>query len=144
MTAEIALRIKTSDEWEFRHLLGIYNRTLTKSEQDYVKKWYGEFGYGEDVVGEAYDIAVRNTGKISLPYMDTLVSHWHEDGCKTLDDCRALIERDKAAKAVEDKQKTPPKMPRAQKSAPRYGNFDPIEAFEAALKRSYGDEKNDD
>ncbi len=135
---------ETSDEWEFRHLLGIYNRTLTKSEQDYVKRWYGEFGYGEDIIGEAYDITVRNTGKLSLPYMDALLTPWHESGCKTLADCRDAIERDKAAKASEDKQKTPPKMPRTQKTTPRYGNFDPLEAFEAALKRSYGDEKNDD
>ncbi len=135
---------ETSDEWEFRHLLGIYNRTLTKSEQEYVKKWYGEFGYGEDIIGEAYDIAVRNTSKLSLSYMDTLLTKWHEGGCKTLEDCRAAVEHDKTARAVEEKQKMPPKMPRTQKTTPRYGNFDPIEAFEAALKRSYGDEKNDD
>ena len=135
---------ETNDEWEFRHLLGIYNRTLTKSEQDYVKRWYGEFGFGEDIIGEAYDISVRNTGKLSLPYMDALLTPWHEGGCKTLEDCRAAIERDKAARAVEEKQKMPPKMPRTPKTTPRYGNFDPLEAFEAALKRSYGDEKNDD
>ena len=135
---------ESSDEWEFRHLLGIYNRTLTKSEQDYVKKWYGEFGFGEEIIGEAYDITVRNTGKLSLPYMDALLTPWHEGGCRTIEDCRAAIERDKAAKAAEDKQKTPPKMPRTPKTTPRYGNFDPLEAFEAALKRSYGDEKNDD
>ncbi len=135
---------ESADEWEFRHLLGIYNRTLTKSEQDYVKKWYGEFGYGEDIIGEAYDITVRNTAKLSLPYMDTLLTAWHDGGCKTLEDCRAAVERDKTARAVEEKQKTPPKMPRTPKTTPRYGNFDPLEAFEAALKRSYGDEKNED
>jgi DnaD/phage-associated family protein len=135
---------ESSDEWEFRHLLGIYNRTLTKSEQDYVKKWYGEFGFGEEIIGEAYDITVRNTGKLSLPYMDALLTPWHEGGCKSLEDCRAAVEKDKAARAVEEKQKAPPKMPRTPKNTPRYGNFDPLEAFEAALKRSYGDEKNDD
>ena len=135
---------ESADEWEFRHLLGIYNRTLTRSEQEYVKKWYGEFGFGEDIIGEAYDITVRNTSKLSLSYMDALLTNWHAEGCKTLEECRAAVERDKAKRAAEEKQKTPPKMPRAQKTAPRYGNFDPLEAFEAALKRSYGDEKNDD
>ena len=135
---------ESGDEWEFRHLLGIYNRTLTKSEQDYVKKWYGEFGFGEEIIGEAYDITVRNTGKLSLPYMDALLTPWHEGGCKSVEDCRALVEKEKAARAVEEKQKMPPKMPRTPKTTPRYGNFDPLEAFEAALKRSYGDEKNDD
>ncbi len=135
---------ESSDEWEFRHLLGIYNRTLTKSEQDYVKKWYGDFGYSEDIIGEAYDITVRNTGKLSLPYMDTLLTSWQESECKTLEECRAAVEKDRVARAVEEKQKTPPKMPRTPKTTPRYGNFDPLEAFEAALKRSYGDEKNND
>ena len=135
---------ENSDEWEFRHLLGIYNRTLTRSEQDYVKKWYSDFGYGEDIIGEAYDITVRNTGKLSLPYMDTLLTSWQESGCRTLDECRAAVERDRVARVLEEKQKTPPKMPRTPKTTPRYGNFDPIEAFEAALKRSYGDEENND
>lgn len=135
---------ENADEWEFRHLLGIYNRTLTKSEQDYVKRWYGDFGYGEDIIGEAYDITVRNTSKLSLPYMDTLLTSWHDGGCKTLDECRAAVEKDRVARVVEEKQKTPPKMPRTPKTTPRYGNFDPLEAFEAALKRSYGDEKNND
>lgn len=135
---------ESADEWEFRHLLGIYNRTLSKTEKEYVKKWYGEFGYGEDIIGEAYDIAVSYTGERQLSYMDTILTKWHDGGCKTLDECRAATEREKTARSVEEKQKTPPKMPRTPKTTPRYGNFDPLEAFEAALKRSYGDEKNED
>ena len=128
-------------EWEFRHLIGIYNRTLSKKEQEFVKKWYHDMAYGEDMVGEAYDITVLNTGKLSLPYMDKLLSHWHEAGCKTLEDCTALIEREKIAKSAETGEKTPPKLPRTQKQTPRYGDFDPVEAFERALSRSFSDDE---
>ena len=135
-----ARQSESGAEWEFRHLIGIYNRSLSKKEQEFVKRWYHEMAYGEDVIGEAYDITVLNTGKLSLPYMDKLLTHWSEAGCKTLEDCTALIERERTAKAAETSEKAPPKLPRTQKQTPRYGDFDPLEAFERALQRSYSDD----
>lgn len=128
-------------EWEFRHLIGIYNRNLSKKEQEFVKKWYHDMAYGEDIIGEAYDITVTNTGKLSLPYMDKLLTHWSEAGCKTLDDCTALIERERTIKTASTGEKLPPKLPRTQKQTLRYGDFDPVEAFERALNRSYSDDE---
>jgi DnaD/phage-associated family protein len=130
---------QTGAEWEFRHLVGIYNRNLSKKEGDLVNRWYYEFGYANEIVGEAYDIAIFNTGKASLPYMDKLITHWHELGVKNLAECRAVIDAERGEGRAKEKEKTPPKLPRAKKEAPRYGDFDVNDAFEKALLRSYGD-----
>lgn len=127
-------------EWEFKRLLGIHNRTLSAKERELVNRWYYEYAFGEDIIGEAYDLTVMNTGKLSLPYMDKLISHWHECGCRTAEDCRTLSARERAEKAATEKAKTPPRMPRTpRKENPTYGNFDVDEAFRKSLMRSYGD-----
>lgn len=128
-------------EWEFRRVLGIYGRNLSSSERAYFKKWSEEFGYSVPIVSEAYDIAVLNTrtGRGDLRYMDSVLTAWHEAGCRTLSDCREQIEKDKLKRQTEQtqgekkRQKTIPKTP-------RYGNFDINEAFENAVARSFGSE----
>ena len=67
-------------EWEFRRLIGIYDRTLTKSEKTYVKRWYTEYGYGNELIGEAYDIMISNKGKLALPYMNKILTDWKDGG----------------------------------------------------------------
>ncbi len=129
-------------EWEFKHLLGIYNRNLSKSEQEYVNKWYYDFGYSAEVIGEAYDLTVVNTSKPSLPYMDKLLTHWKDSGCKTAEECRALTERERAEiKATEATGEKSKRTSTPKKQTPRYGDFDVNDAFKKALQRSYGDKK---
>lgn len=124
-----------------RKSLGIYDRKLSKTEENYFRKWSGEYGYSEEIVGEAYDIAVMNTGKLSLPYMDTLLSDWNEKGCLTLAACReryeaAKLERETERRAEKDSKKAPSYAARKTQK-PRYGDFDPEEAFKNALMRSF-------
>ena len=129
---------ETGAEWEFRRALGIYNRTLSKSERDYFRKWSEDFGYSVDIVSEAYDVAVLNTGKFSLQYMDSILTSWHDAGCKTVAECRAKRESEKN----EQKAKRPVarKTSRTEEEKPRYGSFDINEAFRNALLRSYGED----
>lgn len=130
---------ETGAMWEFKRILGIYNRNLTKRETELVNRWYSDFGYGEAIIGEAYDITVMNTGKLSLAYMDKLITRWHETDCKTLDDCKRVSASEKPEKKEAEEKKAPPRMPKTPKTTPRYGNFDVDDAFKKALMRSYGD-----
>lgn len=131
---------------EVKRLLGIFNRSLSKKEQELVNKWFDEYNYTLEVVGEAYDITVMNTSKLSFPYMDKLITHWHENGVKTLNEIRALVERERSQRGHEEKPKTPPRIPRAPKERPRFGDFDANDVFEKVLARSYGndDDEEDD
>lgn len=135
------LEESTGTEWEFRRVLGIYGRTLSTSEKQYFKKWAEEFGYSVGIVSEAYDIAVLNTksGRGDLRYMDSVLTAWHEAGCKTISECRERMEADKAKRTAE---KAAGDAKRHTKSAPdtlRYGNFDINEAFNNAVARSFGE-----
>ena len=131
--------------FSFRAFFKIWQRPLSESECAYAEKWYGEFGYSDEIISKAYDAAVRATGGISLPYIDTVLTNWHSAGCKTLADCIARGEVDKAklaAEAAADDAKRGVRQRRSEKTAevPKYGNFNIEDAFAAALERSYGDD----
>ena len=128
-------------EYEYRRVLGIYGRNLSKSEKEYFKKWAEVFEYSSAIVSEAYDIAVMNTksGRGDLRYMDTILSAWHEGGCKTLSECLAKAESDKQKKVEAKAKRTPSKT---KPETPRYGDFDVNDAFMKALERSYGTDEN--
>lgn len=128
---------ESETEYAFRRLFGIKDRALSKSEKEYFNKWSREYGYFTNIVGEAYDIAVMTTRTASLKYVDKILSRWYTAGCKTVEDCRRLDEEDKEKRRIEnDAKKAQDKKPQKE----RYGNFDIDDAFEKALKRSYGDD----
>jgi DNA replication protein DnaD len=91
-------------------------------------------GIGSEIIREAYDIIVMQTGKRSLPYMNEILSAWNKAGLKTPEECRRHSEEGKP------EEKAKPRRERKSESKPRYGNFDIDEAFKNALLRSYGDE----
>ena len=130
-------------EWEFRRLVGVYDRTLTKSERGYVKKWYGEFGYSNEIVGEAYDITVNNKGKLVLSYMDKILTGWHDAGVVTLADAEKKLAEDRAemaSRAAEKSGETKVKKSGTKKEKPEV-SFDIDDVFEKALARSFGAEE---
>ena len=136
----------SSAEWEFRRLLGIYNRTLSPSEQGYFKKWSEEFGYSVGIVREAYDIAVLNTrsGRGDLRYMDSVLTSWYEAGCRTVSDCRERIEADRAKRSAQGAAQGAKKSSKSTPDTPRYGNFDINEAFADAVARSFSEDTDDE
>ena len=125
----------TSAEWELRSLLGIWGRTLSKSEEGYFRRWTDELGYSTEIIGEAYDIAVMNTQKASLPYMNKLLSAWHEAGCKTLSDITAHVEAEHAKKPA--RKTASPKKKEKTAETPSFADYSSEDALMRALERSY-------
>lgn len=124
--------------WEYRRVMGIYNRNLSKSEIERFRKWESEFGYSANIVSEAYDVAVESSsGRAVCAYMDKVLTAWHEAGCKTVNECRAKREADRAVYASKAE---PKKRQKTTPEKPRYGDFDINDAFNKALERSYGEE----
>lgn len=125
-------------EWEIRRLTGIYNRSLTKKEKEYILTWSEKYAYGLDIIGEAYDIMAENIGKVSFAYMNKILTTWHAGGLKTVEEVRAF--RDKEALAKREsapKAKTSPK--KKTREEPEYTSFSSDDALMRALKRSYGE-----
>ncbi len=128
---------------EYRRLFGIYDRALTPTEKKYFSKWSTEFCYGTEVVGIAYDITVANIGKLRLAYTDKLLTDWHENGCRTAEQCERRYEavmlqkQAQEASARAERAEAKRTASRAAAAKPRYGDFDPEEAMRRAIERSY-------
>lgn len=142
---EIYVKEKSSEvagEMEMRRLFGIYGRTLTKTERDFFKKWMHEYGYSANIIGEAYDVSVAAINKLSLSYIDSILTEWHTAECKTVEECRARVNIRKAntAKNVNNTSQKPKKT--ATVETPKYADFNSEDALLRALERSYGDAEN--
>ena len=135
---------RTDADQRIRNMLGLSNRTLSKTEHECFNRWVNEYGYSEGIIGEAYDICVAQLGKYSPKYMNAVLSRWHECGCKTLNECLAATERDRATIRAEKTAKRKGGTKNSEQSAePKYAAFSAEDALMRALERSYGGDADD-
>ena len=82
------------------------------------------------------------TGKLSLKYMDKIISDWHDAGAKTLEECEVRLREGKAELVSKEESDGGRNRSRKKtvKSAQRHGDFDPEEALRRALERSFFDD----
>ena len=141
---EIYIKEKNEEiagEMEMRRLFGIQNRALVPSERKYFKKWLHDYCYSAVIIGEAYDISVTATGKLSLGYIDSILTEWHDTGCKTLEECRARVDIRKQERAKKANNNSQKRKKAVEAETPKYADFNSEDALLRALERSYGDEK---
>jgi DnaD/phage-associated family protein len=108
-------RAETSSE-EFRKLCGFGSRSFSAKERAYVTKWFEEFCLPFSLVREAYDTMINAIHEIRLPYMDKILTEWHEKGYT--DPEEASKQRQNGKKPVQGMQ-----------------SFDINELFDAAVKK---------
>ena len=66
-----------------RKIFGL-ERDFSQTEANYIARWVSELSMSESLIRNAYERTVNNTGKISMPYMNTILKSWHEKGIKTV------------------------------------------------------------
>jgi DnaD/phage-associated family protein len=125
-------------EGQLRTLFGMGDRALTPQEKKYFSAWIHEFGYGMDVIRKAYDITVDTKGTPKMSYMNSILANWNRDGLRTLPEIEAAQTafneaREKERGTGKGKGKNP------AESAGQ-GTFDTEDFFEAAVRRSLGDD----
>lgn len=126
-------------EWEFKKTFRRYAKPPQPAELEIYRKWTETFGFSSDIVKLAIEINVMSKADYTYSYMDTLLTRWHECGCKTYEECKRQSEIDRARISDEMKRENAPKKDTSKTKAPtpKYGDFDPDEAFARALERSY-------
>lgn len=77
---------RAGNENQVKKLMGISGRKLIASEERYISSWFDEFHFDLDVIGEAYERTVQNTGKVAFAYMNKILLNWHQKGYRTLQD----------------------------------------------------------
>jgi DnaD/phage-associated family protein len=96
-------RERRSEIGKIRRMLQISDHTFTKTERSYLENWI-DLKMDHDVLYEAFDRTVTNTGKLSWNYMDKILKKWNEQGLKTL---AAVMERDPRGAQRRRAQNTP-------------------------------------
>lgn len=71
--------------YSLRKLFGITDRGLSKTEENYFKAWQTEYKMSEEMVALAYEYCILSTGKLSFPYMNSIIKDWHEKGINTIE-----------------------------------------------------------
>ncbi len=125
-------RERTTAEGVVRRLFGVGSRPFSRAEKEKIARW-SLYGYGEDVIGLAYDVTVNATGKASLPYADKILSSWHEKGCMTAEDCAAALYEERSRPRPTPRQST---RERGRTSASNR-SFETGDFMKRALERSY-------
>ena len=108
-----------------KKLFGVGKRALTQKESEAFERWVGKWQMPMDVIEKAYEITVENTGNASIPYCNAVLERWFASGYKTVEEVEAGI-----AEYKHDKEGAKDKK----------GSFDTDDFFQAALRRSYGDD----
>lgn len=110
-----------------RSMFGMGARDFSKKEMEFLAKWFDEFKVSDDMLKEAYEITVNNTGKASFSYINKILENWHADGIK------------KPSDIAKQTAKPSPKTTRAGTATARSFNVD--DALSKALERSYNGDK---
>ncbi len=108
-----------------RTLFGMQSRALSTKERRLIDTWLSTYRYGLDIITRAYEIAVDAIGKSSIPYTNSILERWATSDLHTLEEINA------AEEARTANGKTP---------ATAGNSFDTDDFFDAALKRSFGDD----
>ena len=69
-------------------LLQIRGRALTQAEEKYARSWL-EMNLPDEVIALAYERTCVNTGGLNWPYMNKILTSWHQAGLTTADAIRS-------------------------------------------------------
>ncbi len=70
--------------------LGITGRSLVEAETAYITKWTKEYGFELPLIQEACRRTISAIHQPSFEYTDSILSSWHKNHVKTLDDVKNL------------------------------------------------------
>lgn len=87
-----------------RKLFGITDRGLSKTERLYIESWRDELDMSEDMVALAYEYSIMAIGKLSFPYINTILKRWAEQGIRTIPDAERDHEEHKQQAAAPENE----------------------------------------
>ena len=76
--------LRNSRTEKLKTLLQIRGRSRTPGEERYAAAWL-DMGFDDEALADAYERTCLNTGGLNWPYMNKILTRWHEAGLHTLD-----------------------------------------------------------
>ena len=111
---------------ELRRRTGIHAPRPTAAQQEALRRWNSELGFGIEMIHAAYEEMAERTGKLSFSYMNKVLEGWHAAGVKTPEEAAA-------AKAQFQQKRQAPAAKKNRRTASAPTGYSPsfdLEAFE--------------
>lgn len=86
--ARLASDIHSNAYYAIMKAFGIQGRKLTPKEEEFLARWTKEYAFTEDLIFEACQRTVMQTGKASFEYADTILSNWNKAHVHTLSEVK--------------------------------------------------------
>ena len=77
------LEIKNKNENVIKLYFGIEGRALSKKESEYISSWFNVMKHSAQMIKNAFDVCVDKKGKMSFPYINSILEDWRKKGYKT-------------------------------------------------------------
>ena len=110
-----------SAEGKIRSLFGVGSRAFTTKEKRFISAWINDMGYSIEIIERAYEVAADATGKSSFAYANSVLERWNAENLRTLAEIEESYKKNNGEKSTSS------------------GSFDTDSFFEAAVKRSLGE-----
>jgi DnaD/phage-associated family protein len=84
--AEERLRLLSEKQKAWRTVeqaIGIPHRAPSSREEAFAPVWVRDWGFGPDMIREAYDRTIDGAGKYKPGYMNRILERWHKEGVTT-------------------------------------------------------------
>lgn len=94
-----AQNLRNSRLGKLKSTLQIYGRSLTAAEEKYADKWLG-MNFDESAIALAYERTCLNTGGLNWPYMNKILTRWHEQGWHTAEEVNARDQKTNVPKGA--------------------------------------------
>ncbi len=74
---------KNANESAVKTTFGIYNRSLTTREKNFIHSWFVDMHFDIDMIKLAYEKNVDATNNMSFNYINKILTSWNEKGVRT-------------------------------------------------------------
>jgi len=85
----------------------IENRRPSKKEEDASMLWVDEWSFSDKMLRLAYDECVDHVGKLSIPYINTVLENWHKLGIDSPEKINANTQSSTTKPTKQSKKKNP-------------------------------------
>jgi DnaD/phage-associated family protein len=96
---------QTEDKWiKIRKILtylGLKNSEIMKPQEELINKWISTYKFNLELIQKAADICSERLNRADFKYIDGILSKWHKDNIKTLED---VAIKDRQFKSTYNKQ----------------------------------------
>lgn len=74
---------KSANESAVKTTFGIYNRSLTTKEKNFIHSWFVDMRFDIDMIKLAYEKTIDSTNNMSFGYINKILTSWNEKGIRT-------------------------------------------------------------